>query len=276
MKNYMHFILDLDGVIYRGEQLLPGAREFVAWADATGRTLVFLSNNSFATPEEVAGKLARLGIPNPAPRVLTAGEAAVQFIAARHPGGRVFVLAVPSIEQLTERHGLQVVWRDGMDGPEEPVPDAILVGLDKTLTYARLTRGLRAILAGADFVAVNRDPTLPVEDGLNPGTGSIVAALEYASGLRAQIIGKPEPAIVLEALRFLGASTGDSLLVGDGLALDIAAGHAAGVDSALVLTGLTNSEQAEAATGALKPDYIFPDLAALLEEAKAAAPEGAP
>jgi len=270
MKNYTHFILDLDGVVYRGEQVLPGAREFVVWADATGRTLVFLSNNSFATPEEVAGKLARLGIPNPAARVLTAGEAAARVVAARHPSGRVFVLAVPSIEQLVERYGLRPVWRDGMN---EPAPDAVLVGLDKTLTYERLTRGLRAILAGADFVAVNRDPTLPVEDGLNPGTGSIVAALEYASGRRAEVVGKPEPAIVLEALRFLGAGTDDTLLVGDGLALDIAAGRAAGVDSALVLTGLTSREQAEAASGPLKPDYIFPDVAALLKVAKAATPE---
>ncbi len=273
MKNYSHFILDLDGVIYRGEQRLPGAREFVAWADATGRTLVFLSNNSFATPEEVAAKLARVGIPQPDSRVLTAGEAAVRFIAARRPGGHVYVLAVPSIAELAVRHGLRPVWSDAMDGS---APQALLVGLDKTLTYERLTRGLRAILAGADFVAVNRDPTLPVEDGLNPGTGAIVTALEYASGRRAEIIGKPEPGIVLEALRFLGASRNDTLLVGDGLALDVAAGHAAGVDSAVVLTGLTSREQAESAEGVLKPDGIFADMAALLGAAKATVANATP
>jgi HAD superfamily hydrolase (TIGR01450 family) len=262
MKNYHHFILDLDGVIYRGERLLPGARAFVEWADATGRTLVFLSNNSFATPEEVAAKLARLGIPNPEPRTLTAGEATVQFVAARSPGARVFVLAVPSIARMAERHGLRLAWRERMDGP---APDAILVGLDKTLTYQRLTRGLRAILPGAEFVAVNRHPTLPVEDGLNPGTGSIVAALEYASGLRARIIGKPEPTIVLEALRFLGASPRETLLVGDSIVLDIAAGHAAGVDSALLLSGVATGAEAEAATGTLVPDYVFPDMATLLD-----------
>jgi HAD superfamily hydrolase (TIGR01450 family) len=174
---------------------------------------------------------------------------------------------------MAERHGLRVVWRETMDGAP---PDAILVGLDKTLTYERLTRGLRAILAGADFVAVNRDPTLPVEDGLNPGTGSIVAALEYASGRRAEIIGKPEPGILREALRFLDASNADTLLIGDGLALDIAAGHAAGVDSALVLTGLTSREQADAATEALKPDAIFPDMGALLDATKDAAARSMP
>jgi HAD superfamily hydrolase (TIGR01450 family) len=271
MKNYRHFILDLDGVIYRGELLLPGAREFVAWADAAGRTLVFLSNNSFATPEEVAAKLARLGIPDPEPRVLTAGEAAVRFIAARHPGGRVYVLAVLEIAELGARHGLRTVWGAGIDGP---APDALLVGLDKTLTYDRLTRGLRALLAGAEFVAVNRDPTLPVEDGLNPGTGSIVAALEYASGRRAEIIGKPEPGIVLEALAFLEASKAETLLVGDSIVLDIAAGHAAGLDSALVLSGVATEADVAAATGTLKPDYVFASLDALLAAVKAAASSG--
>ncbi|HEX6818686.1 MAG TPA: HAD-IIA family hydrolase [Ktedonobacterales bacterium] len=261
MKNYTHFILDLDGVIYRGEDVLPGARDFVEWADATGRGLVFLSNNSFATPEEVAAKLARLGIPDPERRTLTAGEAAVRVVAERFPGGSVYVLAVPSIVTLAERHGLRSIWQDAMTGS---APQALLVGLDKTLTYDRLTRGLRAILAGAAFVAVNRDPTLPVEDGLNPGTGSLVAALEYASGKRAEIVGKPEPGIVLEALRFLHASKDDTLLVGDSIVLDIAAGHAAGVDSALVLSGVATAQEAEAASDALKPNYVYANLAALL------------
>lgn len=268
MKNYANFILDLDGVIYRGEDLLPGARAFVEWADAAGRGLVFLSNNSFASPEQVAAKLARLGIPDPAPRVLTAGEAAVQYLAERFPGGRVYILGVPAIAEMARRHGLQPVWTESMEGP---TPQALLVGLDKTLTYEGLTFGLRAILAGAAFVAVNRDPTLPVEDGLNPGTGSIVAALEYSSDARAQIVGKPEPEIVLEALRFLGASRADTLLVGDSLVLDIAAGHAAGVDSALVLSGVATAAEAAAAPASLVPDYIFPNIAALLDAVRSAA-----
>jgi len=268
MTDYRAFILDLDGVIYRGERLLPGAREFVEWADATGRRLVFLSNNSFATPEEVAAKLARLGVPRPEGRVLTAGDAAARALAARFPGGRVYVLAVPSIERLAEAHGLRVVWRDGEEMAGAP-PDTILVGLDRALTYERLRRGLRAILAGAAFVAVNRDPTLPVEDGVNPGTGAIVAALEYASGRRAEIVGKPAPGVVLEALRFLGAAKERTLLVGDGLDLDIVAGHAAGVTSALVLSGLTTQEQAESAAGDRKPDLIVPDVSALLAACEA-------
>ncbi len=117
LRDYRAFILDLDGVIYRGERLLPGAREFITWADATGRRLIFLSNNSFATPDEVTAKLARLDAPAPEGRVLTAGDAAARHIAARHPGGSVYVLGLPAVEGMAERAGLRVVWRDGIDEP---------------------------------------------------------------------------------------------------------------------------------------------------------------
>jgi HAD superfamily hydrolase (TIGR01450 family) len=261
LRDYRAFILDLDGVIYRGEQLLPGAREFIAWADATRRRLIFLSNNSFATPDEVTAKLSRLGAPRPEGRVLTSGAAAARQIAARHPGGSVYVLGLPAVERMAEGAGLRVVWRDGIDAPP---PDALLVGLDFNLSYDRLRRGLRAILAGADFIAVNRDPMLPVEGGLDPGTGSIVAALEYASGRQAEIVGKPEPGVMLEALREMGAQASETLVVGDGLELDIVAGHAAGMDALLVLTGMSTRAQAEAATGLLKPDLIVDGIGDLL------------
>jgi HAD superfamily hydrolase (TIGR01450 family) len=261
MRDYRAFILDLDGVIYRGDHLLPGAREFISWADATGRKLIFLSNNSFATPDEVTAKLARLGAPHPEGRVLTSGAAAARQIAKRHPGGSVYVLGVASVERMAEAEGLRVVWREAMDGP---APDAVLVGLDFNVSYDRLRRGLRAILAGADFIAVNRDPTLPVEDGFDPGTGSLVAALEYASGQTAEIVGKPAPGVMLEALRAMGAEASATLVVGDGLALDIVAAHAAGMDAALVLTGMNTRAQAEAATGQSKPDLIFDGIGDLL------------
>lgn len=261
MRDYRAFILDLDGVIYRGDRLLPGAREFISWADDTGRMLIFLSNNSFATPDEVTAKLARLGAPHPQGRVLTSGAAAARQIAMRHPGGSVFVLGVASVERMVEAEGLRAVWRNGIDGP---APDAILVGLDFNLSYDRLRRGLRAILAGADFIAVNRDPSLPVEDGLNPGTGSIVAALEYASARTAEIVGKPAPGMMLEALREMGAEASATLVVGDGLELDIVAGHAAGIDAALVLSGMSARAQAEAATGRSKPELVFDGIGDLL------------
>jgi HAD superfamily hydrolase (TIGR01450 family) len=268
MRDYEALLLDLDGVVYRGGRLLAGARELVEWLDATGRRAAYLSNNSMATPEEVAGKLARLGMPRPRGRVLTAGWAAAQLLGRRFPGGRAYVLGLPAVERMVEQAGVRAVWRQAVDGP---TPDAVLVGLDRSLTYERLRRGLRAVLDGAALIAVNRDPRLPVEDGFEPGTGAIAAALERASGREAEIVGKPAPAIVHEALRLLDAPLERALMVGDALELDVAAGHAAGIDTALVLTGLTTPAQARAATGERRPTYVFPDLPALLEALRAGA-----
>ena len=267
MRDFRAYLLDLDGVIYRGERRLPGARELVEWLDSSGRQALYLSNNSVQTPEEVAAKLARLDMPQPEGRVLTAGWAAMRMIAQRFPGGRIFVLGVPSVERMAERVGLRPIWREGVDGER---PDVVLSALDRTLTYERLKRALKAILDGAEFYSVNRDPRLPVEDGFEPGTGAIAAALEYASGQRAEIVGKPAPGIVREAMRQLGVRPDETLMVGDGLDLDVVAGHAAGVTTALVLTGLTTAEQAHAATGDRSPDLVFADCAALLEAAKSA------
>lgn len=265
MNDYRAFLLDLDGVIFRGDQRLPGAREFVEWVDATGRQALYLSNNSLQTPEEVAAKLARLGMPRPEGRVLTAGWAAAQMVAARWPSGRVYVLGMPSVEQMVERAGLRVVWRERAEGN---VPDVVLSALDRSLTYDRLRRALRAVLGGAALIAVNRDPRLPVEDGFEPGTGAIVTALEYASGVTAEIVGKPAPGIVLEAMRQLGVTPEQTLMIGDGLDLDVVAGHAAGVATALVLTGLTTREQAESASGNRRPDLIFDSMLSLLQSVR--------
>jgi HAD superfamily hydrolase (TIGR01450 family) len=271
MRDFRAYLLDLDGVVYRGEQLLPGAREFVEWVDATGRQALYLSNNSIQTPDEVAEKLDRLGMPRPQGRTLTAGWAAARAVAHRFPGGRVFVVGLASVERMAEQAGLRVVWHDTVDGP---TPDAILTALDRSLTYDRLRRALRALLEGAAFFSVNRDPRLPVEDGFEPGTGSIATALEYASGRSAEIVGKPAPGIVLEAMRELGVTAEQTLMIGDGLDLDVVAGHAAGVSTALVLTGLTSAEQAASATGDRRPDLVFPDMHALLQAAKGGSGKG--
>jgi HAD superfamily hydrolase (TIGR01450 family) len=273
VQDFRAYLLDLDGVVYRGEQLLPGARDLVEWLDATGRKVLYLSNNSIATPQEVGAKLARIGMPSPEGRVLTAGQAAAGVLAARFPHGRIFVLGLPAVEQMMEQQGLQVVWSERDD---DRIPDALIVALDRNLTYDRLRRALGAILGGAAFYAVNRDPRLPVEDGFVPGTGSITAALEYASGQKATLIGKPEPDIVLEAMHMLGVSPAQTLMVGDGLDLDIVAGRAAGVTTALVLTGLTTAEEASQSTGMRRPHLVYKDLVDLLRAAKATARAASP
>lgn len=194
---------------------------------------------------------------------MTAGWAAVRAISHQFPGGSVYVLGMPSVVEMARRAGLTPVGEES-DGP---TPDAILVGLDRGLTYARLRRGTRALVAGAAFFAVNRDHLLPMEDGVDPGTGSIVAALEYSTGKTATSIGKPEPGIALEAMRILGVGPEDTLMIGDALTLDIVAGHRAGATTGLMLTGLSNRAQAESAVDESRPDYVFEDMFALLNAA---------
>jgi HAD superfamily hydrolase (TIGR01450 family) len=258
------YLLDLDGVVYRGNQLLPGAAEFVAWADANDRKVVFVSNNSFATVAEVTAKLARLGAPRPEGRLVTAGSATAEAVATRYPGGRVFALTNEAMASVLRDAGLRTVWENGEDGS---TPDAVVVGLDRGVTYPRLRRALRAVLSGATLYAVNRDPRLPIEDGFEPGTGAIVAAVEYSSGQRAEMIGKPAPGILLQAMGLASATPAETLAIGDGLDLDIVAGHAAGATTALVLTGLTTAAEANAAIGDRRPELIYDDMAALLTAA---------
>src|SRR5258707_12020164 len=145
MRDFHAFLLDLDGVVYRGEQVLPGAREFVEWADATGRRVLYLSNNSLQSPDDVAEKLARLGMPRPQGRVLTAGWAAAQLLGQRFPGGRVFVLGVPAVERMVEQAGLYTVWRGA---PAPRAADAGLVGLGPPLPPEGLRPAPRGGMAG--------------------------------------------------------------------------------------------------------------------------------
>ncbi len=275
MKDYQTYLLDLDGVVYRGEQVLPGAREFVAWLDATGRAYRYISNNSMASPAEVAAKLRRLGIPAPDARVVTASQAAIEYSVAHFAGQPIWVVGLPPLRQMAARAGLRVLNLARGDAPDDPaapatVARAVLVGLHRTVTYADLREAAHAVLAGATLIGVNRDAQLPVEDGLvDPGCGAILAAIEVASRTQGQIIGKPAPAILLAALDALHADPATAVMVGDAIELDIAAGHAAGIDTILLLSGLTSP--ARAATADPAPTVVLRDLAEVLAQARAAA-----
>lgn len=257
MKTYQHYFFDLDGVIYRGNERLPGAREFIEWIEATGRTYLYLSNNSMSTPAQVAARIKALDMPAPLSRVVTAGSAAAAYLGHTYPGATAFVLALPPMAQMVADAGLHLL--DEAEGAQAQV---VLVGLDRSLTYARLSVATQAVLNGAAFVAVNRDPLLPTEGKLEPGAGSIAAAIEASTGISPYVVGKPEPGIVQEALRQIGAQPADTVMIGDGITLDIPAGHNAGLDTILLLSGITS--RAQIAGAAIQPDAVYDDLAHLL------------
>jgi 5'-nucleotidase len=258
MLPYTTYLIDLDGVIYRGNELLPGAREFISWLTAGGKKYLFLTNNSFASESEVLAKLARLGIASDAVHMLGAGQAAVQLVERRFPGGSVYVVGEQPLIDMVRAHSLRVA------PPDARRADVVLVGLDRHFDYEKLTGAVLAVRGGAAFIAINRDPLLPVAGGTLPGCGTMVAAIEAGAGVGPDVVGKPQPTLLQEAMRMLGSQPAETVMIGDSLSVDILGGRAAGTHTLLVLSG--NSTLADVTNSRVKPEHIYPDIAALLAE----------
>jgi len=268
---YTTYLIDLDGVIYRGEKLIIGAKEFVAWLDSTDKKYLFLTNNSFASEVQVVAKLARLGIITDASHVLGAGQAAVKNIARRFPNGTVYVVGEPPLRDMVRSYDLHIFDAEQpRNVPADPttpashLAEAVLVGLDRDFNYKTLTGAVTAIRGGAAFVAINRDPLLPTEGGVIPGCGAMVAAIEAASSTKPEVIGKPQPTLLQEAMRTLGSQPDETIMIGDGLDTDIAGGLAAHTHTLLVLSGKDN--RADMTNSPFKAEYVYEHLAALMKE----------
>lgn len=258
MLFYSTYLIDLDGVIYRGNELLPGAREFISWLETNHKKYLFLTNNSFATAAQIRAKLERLGISTDSAHLLTAGQAAVQNIARRLPEGIVYVVGEQPLIDLVKSNGLKAA----SIGAQEA--DAVLVGLDRDFNYAVMTCAMNAVRSGALFVTINRDPVLPIAGGFIPGCGALAAAIEVASGVTPEVVGKPEPMLLQEAMHMLDSQPYETVMIGDGLQVDILAGQNAGTHTLLVLSGSSSREDLEKST--LKPDHVYENLADLMKE----------
>lgn len=258
------YLIDLDGVVYRGEQILPGAHEFVEWLNTNDKKYLFLTNNSFASEAQVLEKLARMGIYSDGSHVLGAGQAAVQNIARRFPGATVYVIGEQPLTDMVRTHGLRVA------DPDAHSADVVLVGLDRTFDYKKLTGAVLAVLGGATFITINRDPLLPVAGGFVPGCGAMAAAIEGGTGITPEVVGKPEPMLLQEAMRQLVSQPEETVMIGDNLGVDIKGGQAAGTHTLLVLSGRDNRETLAKST--IKPDYVYEDLAAVMAEIQDARP----
>ena len=249
-------ILDMDGVLYRGERALPGARELFPALRANGISFILLTNNATLTSEEFSAKLSRMGISVPPDTILTSAGATAIYMSEQYPeGGGVTVIGSTSL--LATVTGMPGFRPDGWQ------PDFVVVGLDLKFNYDALQRACSAIRRGAHFIATNADATLPVEGGEQwPGAGSIVAAVQTCSGVAPTVIGKPERHMADMALELLELPAEQVLCVGDRLETDILLGARAGIPTALLLTGVSSREDVEGAEAT--PDYIFDDLAALM------------
>lgn len=257
MLPYTTYLIDLDGVIYRGNELLPGAKAFVHWLEASHKKYLFLTNNSFATGAQILAKLERLGIAADNAHLLTAGQAAVQYIARRFPHGTVYVVGEKPLMQLVEAQGLIVADSHAQQA------DAIIVGLDRDFDYEKMTHAANAVRTGALFVTINRDPVLPIAGGFIPGCGALAAAIEVSSGVSPEVVGKPEPRLLAEAMHVLGSQPAETAMIGDTLSVDILAGHNAGTHTILLLSGSSSRKDLEKSS--LKPDHVYENLADMLD-----------
>lgn len=240
--------LDLDGVVWRGSETVPGAPEAIAHLRDSGAALAFVTNSAVRTPTEVGEKLARHGIPDAADLVVTSAVAAAQLL---EPGERVVMIGSRGLHAAIEGRGAEVV----TDGPA----DAVIVGLTHELSYDDIARAMAAIRSGARFVATNDDATFPDADRLLPGNGSIVAAVATASGTQPVVAGKPHPTITELVRSRLGS---DGIMVGDRPETDGLFARALGYRFGLVLTGVITPDDLPVEP---TPDVIEPDLAALVE-----------
>lgn len=258
---YDGFLVDFDGVVWRGRDPVPGSPEALATMLAAGKELVFVTNNPTKRPEEYAERLGGMGVYVDPERIVTAGITVARLAAeAAGPGGAALVLGFEPLRELVAGEGLRLV---DFEAPTEA--DVVVVSGWREFTYMSLLAAKRALDAGAALLATSHDATMPMPGGEWPGTGAILAAVEVCSGKKAEIGGKPEHHLFELALSRI-PSARRVAMIGDRLSSDIAGGHAAGLETILVLSGTTGSDggSEDPATATVKPDLTVADLAALV------------
>lgn len=250
-------VLDLDGVIYRGDKTIEGSPDAVRRLRAAGKKLLFMTNNSTRHEADVIEKLADHGIVASEPEILTSARVTTDVLMSRGLSGRsVYLLGGHGIRSALEGAGFEIV--DATDGARA---DIVVVGADRSFDYERLRTAADAVRGGAVFMATNADPSFPTPTGLVPGAGAMVAAIEVASGRPAEVIGKPQAPMMEAAARRLEDAEAIGI-VGDQPATDLDGGRAMAWTTILVLSGVIEPGESELVTPA--PDLIVDDLAALV------------
>lgn len=246
------YLIDMDGVIYRGSELIPGADRFIAELREADVPFLFLTNNSQRTRRDVATKLKRLGIDADEDHVFTCAMATARFLAQQKPRGTAFVIGEGGLLTALHSNGYSMVDKE---------PDYVVVGEGRTFNFEMAEAALGMILGGAKLVATNMDPNCPTQTGMRPGCGALVAMLESASGIKAFSVGKPSPVMLRTARRQLGLSTDQTIVIGDTMETDILGGVQQGYKTILVLSGSMRRE--DLPRYAYRPDKIVASIGEL-------------
>jgi arabinose operon protein AraL len=249
------WLFDLDGTVYLGERLVPGAAETLAALRGDGRRVAFLSNKPLQTRVEYARKLTRLGVPAEADDVINSSLVLARHLASLDSGAPVFVIGEPPLIAELRAHGLDV--------RADHRVRWVVIAFDRTFDYAKLNTALQAVRQGARLIATNPDRTCPTEDGEIPDCAGMTAAVEAVTGARVEVVvGKPSPIILEVALARLGVPAAESVIVGDRLETDIVMGKRLGLATVLVLSGVTRADDPRVAE--LAPDLVLPSIRDLI------------
>ncbi len=248
------FLIDMDGVVYRSAQLIPGAVRFIEMLQEWSIPFLFLTNNSQRTRRDVATKIQRLGMPVEEKHIFTCAMATARFLARQKPGGTAYVIGEGGLLNALHLNGYSVV---------DKSPDYVVVGEGRTLSFEMLEHAVQMVLDGAKLIATNLDPNCPTQRGTRPGCGAIVSLIEVATGVKAFSVGKPSPVMMRTARKELSMATSETIMIGDTMETDILGGVQMGYRTILVLTGTTQRE--DLARYAYQPDIVVDSIADLCD-----------
>lgn len=248
------FICDMDGVIYHGSKLLPGAKSFVNWLKKENKEFLFLTNNSSKTRKELQIKLQNLGIDAEEKHFYTSALATASFLRKQRPGGSAYVIGDAGLTNAMYNVGFSM---------NNTNPDYVVLGETRTYNYEMMEKATQLVMKGAKLIGCNYDITGPVDGGIAPATRALISPIEMATGKSAYFVGKPNPLMMSHGLSLLGVDKKDAAIVGDRMDTDIVAGIEADIDTVLVLSGVTSPETM--LNFAYTPKYIFDGIGDIIK-----------
>ncbi len=258
LRSIQGFIIDLDGVIWRGDQLMPGVPALFDELNRRNIPYTFATNNASTTPRKICQKAQSLGLELQEVQIITSSQAAVNLLRQQlHEGTPVYVIGEEGLQEALNEASFQITTLADQ-------AQAVVVGMDRKVSWEKMAEAAYAIANGALFLGTNSDPSFPTERGLAPGNGAILHALQITTGINPLIVGKPEPYLFLQAFDRLGTKPNHTLVIGDRLTTDILGGINAGALTALILTGVTSPD--DLAASSIHPDFVFETLDSLIEK----------
>lgn len=240
------FICDMDGVIYHGNQILPGVREFIQWLQEEHKEYLFLTNNSGYTRRELNQKLARMGLDVPEEHFYTSALATAAFLKQQAPGCSVFAIGEAGLLNALYDAGVTM---------NDVNPDYLVVGEGRAYSLDTLTKATNLVLNGAKLIGANSDVSGPIENGIAPACGALVAPIEMATGKKAYFCGKPNPLMMRTGLRLLGCHSAEAVMIGDRMDTDVISGMESGMSTVLVLSGVSTRDTLD--TYAYRPSIVL-------------------